>query len=77
MIIQLRLFQALSNIRRRAGGRHLSIRTRGEEERSSLTGGERVTLMTGGATDTPMSITTGERAPAGDILMLMADTESF
>ena len=61
----------------RAEGRHLSIRRKGEEETSSLTGGERVTLMTGGATDTSMTITTGERAPAGDILMLMADTESF
>ena len=40
-------------------------------------GGEKVTLMTGEATDTPMSITTGERAPAGDILMLMADTDTF
>ena len=40
-------------------------------------GGEKVTLMTGGAMDTPMIITTGERAPAGDILMLMADTDTF
>ena len=74
-----RTFVASSIIRRRAEGRHLSIRRKGGGGRSILTPaeGEKVTLMTGGAMDTPMTITTGERAPAGDILMLMADTDTF